>query len=397
MGDMLIAGALVALGSVAGAAISSSGASSVNADSQNFAAAQNQQAMDFSERMHNQTVQEGIQAEERADRRYIEQSQFNQGLQKEMLDYVFKNFNSPSAQAKALRAAGFNPSTLLGSSSSPFGNVPTPQSTGTSYNLGSTPAAPVGSSVGSPSLINPLSPFGDSVKSITSSLGDLAKANLDTSSSNRTEKLLELEVREKLLANKNAEIAFKHNALLLGIDKAFKSKKAAAELKHLVNSASLLAIQGKTEEANQDVLKLQKKLFEFQDKKNEAELPFLVQNAKSYADALIKQLELTKEKVSTERSIQAENYAGANLKEAQMKTENVLRGWKSHISAAELNRIMAQTGLSEQEITKGLAAAAQSADKRRFLDNNPHIKRIISVMESAADASLGAVLKGLFK
>ena len=145
MGSMAVAGAIIAAGAVTGAAISSAGASSINSSSQNFASAQNQAAMDFSERMHNQTVQEGIQAENRADRRYIEQSQFNQGLQKEMLDYVFNNFNSPAAQAKALRAAGFNPSTLLSNSASPFGNVSAPASTGTSYNLGSTPAAPVGS------------------------------------------------------------------------------------------------------------------------------------------------------------------------------------------------------------------------------------------------------------
>ena len=407
MGSMAVAGAIIAAGAVAGSAISSVGASSVNSSSQNFAAAQNQAAMDFSERMHNQTVQEGIQAENRADKRYIEQSQFNQGLQKEMLDYVFKNFNSPQAQAKALRAAGFNPSTLLGSSASPFGNVSAPASTGTSYNLGNTPTAPTSSVTSPPSLVNPLAPFGDSVKSITSSIADLARSNLDTASKERTLNLLEGEVREQVLKNKGFETANAHAALMYGIDQVFGHSRAAADLKFKINSASKLYLEGEVDKANKTMLEVQTDLYRFEGKKNEAMLPYLEQNAKAYADGLLKQNELVDEQKRTQKSQQAANYAsaedshaGAALKLSQKDTEDLLRDSKKAFNDEQVRQAAASANLSEAEFTKQVSDLLHASDKEEFWKSHPTLRRVLSVWQATAEstgAPIGNILGKVFK
>lgn len=52
-------------------------------------------------------------------------ARYAQKLQKEMLDYQWKNFSSPSAQARALAEAGLNPSVAFGQGS--ISHVATPQ------------------------------------------------------------------------------------------------------------------------------------------------------------------------------------------------------------------------------------------------------------------------------
>ena len=145
-------------------------AGSLVANSQN---ASNQQALmhqneQFTQDMYALQYRHAMEAENRADERWYKQVDYNQQAQleyqKALLDYVYKNYESPEAQAAALRAAGINPSALIAGGKSPFGNVASPGGNvaGLVSGVGSNGVVPFGSqSTAFPQMQNPLAVMND--------------------------------------------------------------------------------------------------------------------------------------------------------------------------------------------------------------------------------------------
>lgn len=212
----------------------------------------------FTQDMYNRQLIDNYNAEKRADQRWYNQYDYTKSgqlalldaqtnQQKELAEYMFKNFESPAAAATAMRQAGLNPSALAGSSS-PFQSLSVP---GVSMPSGSSPGMMQGNTVspfsagmpGIPSLDNPAA-------SMANVLSQLAMASKNTSETGylnaQTDRLLSTAedfIQQQHLQTGLMTIAQAHQGLIFSIDQMYKSQQEKAKMRLLLIRLFLLLLK----------------------------------------------------------------------------------------------------------------------------------------------------------
>lgn len=216
--------------------------------------------MQHEENMYALQYRHAMEAEQRADKRWYEQMDYEQELQKAMLDYTFKNYDSPAQQAKFLRAAGLNPSAMLANGSSPFGNMPAPSVGGVGMMQGNTPAANSGFTPWHQGFENPFAHIGETVK-------QLAEAQKAMSESEYTDVNTEFALHtfgartgQELAKLGSLQLANDYQNFLLQLDKINLPKRQEWEIKRIMNESFKFESEGHHQQALQGVADVTEKL-----------------------------------------------------------------------------------------------------------------------------------------
>lgn len=214
---------------------------------------------------------------------YLQDRQLSKS--KELLDYQWKNYQSPEAQVRSMAAAGLNPAATLGghgSFSAPAASLPT--------------SAPVQV---------------DGVSDVLSSLTQLKKVDKDN-------ELVDQEIY-KTLAEKGLIDEQRHGQVVANtILEAYGDKEAAARIANLGGQTALYASQQDLNKANESLVNLKKeteKVYKDLLHENKLKAALEVKNYQRYIESVIS---------SNQASVKASE-ASAELSREQAKTEDDLR------------------------------------------------------------------------
>lgn len=396
--DGLIGGLLGSVGSII-----------QNDSNQSFARSQATQQQNWQERMFWNQVNVNRDVFAAQNGEWRNRMKISDQYAKDMQDWLYQNYNSPSAVAAALRKAGYNPSVLLGNSQSPFGSQSAPASF--------SPGEPSMNSAnpGSVSLPgfhaeNPLGGLAQGIQSLSEIARNYAAAGREGAQANEINKMLDEKVRGLLLRNNYQEIENDRSAFLLSLDKMNLDKKQKAEIEDLVNSASMKLALGRGADAKADLDAATTKLAE---QKFDINQPY-AQNAmfcfRLYTDSM-------QASINQAKSSAFNNYQQGLLAKEEATTEdatrpgkitlleydNQLRKIQKELTRAQINEIKAKTGLSEQQFKEGLREAMMAEDQAAFWQEHPTLRWAVSITKNASESfwsfisGNGSLLKGVLK
>lgn len=351
----------IVLGSVAAAGIGAAGASSVNSSSQSFTAGQTAEARQWQENMYHQQLGDAARLRTEQNAEYRKRLQFSAQQQKELQQYLFENYNSPVAQATALRKAGLNPSVMLGGKASPFGSQDLPSVGSAEPSQPALPSIPAASMVSSPSLLNPGQPIADSVNHIASSLAQLSQSkNLDAST-DKVRKMLEVEYQNEMERLYGQKIANSYQDFYTAFMKTNLPNKFKEEVSFLSNQAMYYHAKGEESQSQKAVNEIMEKFYQQKVDLNEP----LVRQAFMYCGFLLKDMEagvrLKNAQTRSSNASAAQSYSMADFYKAVTKTENDLRIGK--LTLLELDNQLKEIGVR----------GAERKDYNEMLTNNAKI------------------------
>lgn len=258
------------MGSVAGSLFSSSvqaeSAETTNAQQLAFARQENETNRNFQREMFDKQVVENINSENRANEEWFRRLGLSNAATKELTEYLYKNFNSPQAQAKALRAAGVNPAAFFGNGGSAFGNMSLAETSNPNVSQSSSP------SVGTPSSIQPnlRSPYENFDSGVSTALDVASRAYMNVSKANKMsaeqshlERMSADLLRSLQLKNANQETQNAYDDLKFSLESHFGRSERAVKLslmaQELCNAAlagDSLRFDNKAKEINNELLVL---------------------------------------------------------------------------------------------------------------------------------------------
>lgn len=277
----------IILGSVAAAGIGAAGAAATNASSQSFVAGESEEARNWQERMYHQSVRDARSVQMDQNAEYRKRLQYSAQQQKELQQYLFENYNSPAAQAAALRKGGLNPSVLLGGQSSPFGSQDLPNISTESPTTPTMPSVPGASTVNSPALSNPGAFAANSVQQITSSLASLSMSKKQDAETQKAMSLLQGELKEQILKNKGLEIANNYQEFYTSFMQTNLPEKFKKEIGLLSDQAMYYYSMGESAQSEKVCKDIMAKLYQ---QKVDLQDP-LVKQAFTYCGLLLKSME----------------------------------------------------------------------------------------------------------
>lgn len=237
--------------------------------------------------------------------RQMELSEFEHQLQRDEWTRQFNmenQYNSPVNQAKLMQEAGFNPAAIAAS-----GNVSTPA-----------PAA-------SPSNITPFSYSAPQGMSSSSQLFE-ALASLNNSLSKTVGTGLDVEKQQKMIGvmfdSAFADLQGKRygnamSKLLLDLREKWGDSQEAAKYREILSHAALLDLQGQSEQAHKLLMSSMEELYKSQDKRINAELPYVVPQILTIMDYYSSHSALNRAK-------SAEAYSAAGMYQSQTEYNNAL-------------------------------------------------------------------------
>lgn len=213
----------------------------------------------------NQRVFEQENAE--YDRRFQMQSE----SQKELLEWLQNNFNSPSAQAAALRKAGLSPSVIFGNGQNPFGDIGLPEvSSPASPSFPNTSTAQYSPHHAQYQAPNIGASIGQGIQSaasmateVYSSLSQSAQVNVDTE---QKKQFFGYAIEQMQLQNASLETKNAFDRLTYEITEKYGDKKAAAELNGLIAAAYNANMSGDNFKFQSICNKIQASILERKDK-----------------------------------------------------------------------------------------------------------------------------------
>ena len=209
--------------------------------------------MSHEENMYALQYRHAMEAELRADKRWYEQMDYQQELERAMLDYTFKNYNSPEAQAKFLRAAGLNPSAMLANGSSPFGNMPTPSAGGVGMMQGNTPSANSGFTPFHQGFENPFAHVGETIKQIAEAQKAMSESEYTDVNTEFALQTFGARAGQELVKLGSMQLEQDRQQWLFSLDKENLPKKQKWEIKRLINESFKLQSEGHYYQAMQGV------------------------------------------------------------------------------------------------------------------------------------------------
>lgn len=291
-----ISGAAGLGSSIFGSLISSRGQKSANQSSMDFNYAMQKDAQAYNTQMYHQQLQDQ--------------------------ESIYNKYQSPQAVAAQLRAAGVNPASVLGSK----GAV---QSMPSVPSVGASPAASV-------QLGNEMQSFGDNLPSMVESASRSLTALLSTR--NQTEQtqqsIKEMQSNIDLLTAKlGGQILLNQQQKLLNsLTSYFEPTQRYANIYESYARAWSSYAAGDLSQADAALKGVLTEIAHLDEKEKQLRLPFIIPELQATIDLL-------KVKATTEKSLQASNYASAALSNAQTATENKLRPLKEKLSNQELSNL----------------------------------------------------------
>lgn len=350
MGAELVGGIIAGVGALAGGIATGAGAASAARTSANYASQTSAEDRQFAREMNQWNIERANEVFGMENTEYDRRLANQTGLQKELLVWLQKNFNSPEAQAKALRAAGLSPSVIYGNGQNPFGSISVPEV--------SSPSSPAinnpGLSSSVPGHIQPqFNNVGAGIGQGLSSAAQVAaqtyntlQQSAKTDTENEQLKNMFADVLKGIqLKNANQETKNAYDNLTLSLYRAYGDKEKALTVSKLAADAYNAFMQGDESKANAALSGIQKNML---DRKDKIEAAAFV-DVQFWANNLIEDanlsLSLKRAQINTERyrptlmrSESSANYARAAWENALVKTENDLRSGK--IEALSLSNDM---------------------------------------------------------
>ena len=252
---------------------------------------------------------------------------------KELMDYQWRNFQSPEAQVAAMTRAGLNPAVLFGSGGKGAFAAPSP-------------SMPSSSPVQVPNVFDI-----SSAAAFIKSVADAKKAGMDT-------KLSEQEI-------KNKEVERQLNEFNLDLQKqfgkSFKSVELEKAYKDLLLSVDSHDLNVQEKALNEWKIATEKAVTGI--KESEREMAF--QRLANNPTAISLENELMKEKAKTERAQQSQSYAAAKSSIEQANVNRELRRLNSALADVEENTKFAKIESLIAEYEKnGWLSQADANDAR---------------------------------
>lgn len=288
---LLLGGALSAVGGLGGAALSSSAASAVNEETMDFNAAEAEKARQFQKSMYQQQVADSTR--------------------------MYKQFNSPQAIARQLKAIGVNPATIFSKGGSGMGGSAVVPS------LGSSSQANVSG------LLNPGAPYGSAFQNITSDAVNMLNNIADS----------ELKKAETIHVLKQAYGQEFSNQILelQAVASKMLPQKMAAEVDDLIADAALKRANGKLSESQVSLNKILGLVYKQDIELKSQQYLEMVMRYSRLNEILDNEINLGKEQIKTERSKQSLNYSEVKLNDSNRNTVEQLRSWQVNYQKALSN------------------------------------------------------------
>ena len=265
-----------------------------------------------------------------------ESNEFSRKMALDMFD-LENAYNRPLEQVKRYQEAGLNPAIMMegaGAVASGNGDISTPS------------ASPSGISPSMPSLTTPhmeavpslATGFIDALNSIAQLKLANAEVENKQAQTNEINTLLDAKFKDLTASAESKAAQALYTNTMNDLEKLYGADKRVAEIKKLVQDATLAQLQGETEKAEKLYKKAQTRLANSQNNQVKESAPFIIAN-------LIEQNKLIKEQQSTEKSKQAAGYASAEESRAAAAQKRE----QTRITAAEA-RIIEST---EDDIVYG--------------------------------------------
>lgn len=340
-GALLGAAAISAVGSLIGSGVSAHGASSTNASALSASAEENTKLRQWQEGMYMWQQKDALAAEQRANTEYNRRQQMNLQNTKELTEYLYKNFQSPAAQAKALRAAGLNPAMILGGSSG-FGGSAMQAPESVNPSMGSVPSVPSASTMSIPQLENPMIHYASATGQMAQAFNLLMqgdKSGVETDTLRKTQQSLVTSAMEDAQLKQTARYSAEFH---LALDKVNLPKKIKSEIELLDAKVNNAALEGKYIEAKTASEQILKTIHEQAFKKNSVELQYLDSMYQLKVNSMQAEIALNKQQTKTAKANEVSAYSSAALSDAQTKTENKLRPLKEKLSKQEISNLKEQ-------------------------------------------------------
>lgn len=276
---LLIGAGIGTAGAIAGSAVSSHGAQEANEDAMDF----NSWQADI-----NRKWQSNMYERQRQDQ-----------------ENFYQKYQSPEAIGKALSGLGVNPATVF-SGQSLGGSVP------------SMPSVPSGSQASIGSLLNPLEPYAEGMRGVTTQAAQMIGAMSDS-------KLKDAQTIHVLKQAYGQEFTNQMLEISAQVATWQIPEKAKADINDLMASAALKNANSKLVEAQTDVEKIMK-IIRQNDAKIGSQQILEMSIRLAHLDQLLSnQEQLGTQQIKTEKSIQSRNYAEGRLASANAKTVNDIR------------------------------------------------------------------------
>lgn len=287
-------------------------------------------------------------------------------------DWLYKNYNSPSALAKSMRQGGINPSALFsqGQGFSGMSSMGQPS-------LPSTPSASAPSALSlSPMLLqkqNTMHSFSNMLRDIGTSVEHFAKAEREGVLTDKDKATFSFQVDYAKFQAAKMQTDASMADLQFALEQAFGSKDRQAALDEKIANIQMKISQGKYLESQVEINRVRKDLLSFENYKNESFKPFVVR----YFDALVTNMEIEgrakQQSIKTMRAQESALFSSAQLNNALAKTENELRSGK-----ANLLNIQYSLGL----------ASKVAADEQNQFNAETHAERVIGTLDKMASYGL---------
>lgn len=348
----------------------------------------------YQEQLYNRQLLDNYNAEMRAQDRWYRQQDYQQKIQQEMLDYVFKNFDSPAARAKALRAAGFNPSAMLQNAGGAFGN--SSPAVGSPSPIHGVAPNVAGLPMQAAQVRNPLEGITELVPSIASAIESLSNAKNKDTDTDYLLKTLTDRVRKASLEADGQEIANVHAQLLYNVDEMNLDKRQKAEIKLTLNRAFSESAKGHHLQASEMLIDEQTKM---QRMKNFEESPYAANTLELFALG-IRQQKAAIEKMRGETYMFTQSGREMQLRNDIQETQNLIYGFTNieqakHAVPEKLRRFIEQAW-SKNVISQADAEAANKLLNRmqRYNSLDEWQKDAISITDYIMDKLGGAAAAG---
>lgn len=345
----------------------------------------------YQEQLYNRQLWDSLYAENRAEDRWYRQQDYLRDIQQQMLDYVYKKYDSPTARAKALRAAGFNPSAMLQNAQGAFGNI-SPNVGAASPIHGNAPAGVAGVPFQAAQVKNPLEGITELVPSIANAIEKLSNAKNKDMDTEYLIKTLTDRVRSASLQADGLEIANTHSALLLALDKVNLDKRQKAEIKLTLNRAFAESAKGHHLQASEMLIDEQTKM---QRMKNFEEQPYAANMLELFALG-IRQQKAAIENLRGQTYMFSQSGREMQLRNDIQETQNLIYGFTNieqakHAVPERLRRNI-QQAWQRNLITQADAEAANKLLNRmqRYNNLDEWQKDAISITDYIMDKIGGA-------
>lgn len=301
-----------------------------------------------------------------------ENNEFNRRMAIDMFDLETR-YNRPLEQVKRYQEAGLNPAVMMegaGAVASGNGDASTPT------------ASPSGISPVMPTFTTPhMEAVPPLAKGFIDALNSLAQLKLANAEAKKTgaetreiDKLLDAKFADLTASAENKAAQAAYTDTMNRLESIYGAEKRDAEIKKLIQDATLAQLQGETQKAQKLFTDAERRLTNTKNKQLKEQAPFILANIKE-------QGKLYKEQQKTEKSKQAANYASAEESKARAKESDS----RIDINREEYKRL--QDTHDDFVRIQSLVAGKHALDferARRTLDDfvdEMHNKKLISDAE----------------